>query len=44
VPIKRSVQRDSVVCLECGYRSKMLRRHLHGRHGLEAADYRARWT
>jgi predicted transcriptional regulator len=44
VPIKRSVQRDSVVCLECGYRSKMLRRHLRGRHGLEAVDYRARWN
>jgi predicted transcriptional regulator len=43
VPIKRSVQRDFVVCLECGYRSKMLRRHLRGQHGLEAADYRARW-
>ena len=44
VPIKRSVQRDSVVCLECGYRSKMLRRHLRGQHGLDAADYRARWN
>ena len=44
VPIKRSVQRDYVVCLECGFRSKMLRRHLRGQHGLEAAEYRARWT
>jgi predicted transcriptional regulator len=44
VPIKRSVQRDYVVCLECGYRSKMLGRHLRGRHGLEAADYRSRWN
>jgi predicted transcriptional regulator len=43
VPIKRSVHRDYVVCLECGYRSKMLRRHLGSQHGLEAADYRARW-
>jgi predicted transcriptional regulator len=43
VPIKRSVQRNYVVCLECGLRSKMLRRHLHSQHGLEAANYRARW-
>jgi predicted transcriptional regulator len=43
VPVKRSVQPDFVVCLECGFRSKMLRRHLRGRHGLEAANYRARW-
>jgi predicted transcriptional regulator len=44
VPIKRSVQRNYVVCLECGLRSKMLRRHLHSQHGLEAANYRARWN
>ena len=43
VPIKRSVQRDQVICLECGLRSQMLRRHLRVKHGLEAADYRARW-
>jgi predicted transcriptional regulator len=43
VPIKRSVQRDHVVCLECGFRSQMLRRHLRLKHGLEAAAYRARW-
>ncbi len=43
VSIKRSVQRDHVVCLECRFRSQMLRRHLRLRHGLEAAAYRARW-
>ena len=43
VPIKRSVQRDHVVCLECGFRSQMLRRHLRLKHGLETAAYRARW-
>src|SRR6266852_7391796 len=43
VPIKRSVQRDHVVCIECRFRSQMLRRHLRLRHGLEAAAYRARW-
>ena len=42
-PIRRSVARDYVVCLECGFRAQMLRRHLKGAHGLEIADYRARW-
>ena len=43
VPIRRSVQPDYVVCLECGFRSKTLRRHLRMRHDLEPAEYRARW-
>jgi predicted transcriptional regulator len=43
VSIRRSVQPDYVVCLECGFRSKTLRRHLRMRHGLEAAEYRVRW-
>ena len=43
VPIRRSVQQDHVVCLECGFRGKTLRRHLRVRHGLDVAAYRARW-
>src|ERR1700730_3658309 len=43
VPIRRSVQQDYVVCLECRYRAQMLRRHLRIAHGLEVADYRTRW-
>jgi predicted transcriptional regulator len=43
VPIRRSIQEDYVVCLECGYRARMLRRHLRVAHGLQIADYRARW-
>src|SRR6266849_1465194 len=43
VPIRRSVQRDPVVCLECGFLSQMLRRHLRVAHGLEPAAYRIRW-
>ena len=41
VPIRGSVHQDYVVCLECGYRAQMLRRHLRVAHGLEVADYRA---
>ena len=43
VPIRRSVQRNYVVCLECGFRGKILRRHLRVQHGLEVAAYRTRW-
>jgi predicted transcriptional regulator len=43
VPIRRSVQQDYIVCLECGFRAQMLRQHLRVAHGLEVADYRARW-
>jgi predicted transcriptional regulator len=44
VPIRRSVQRDAVVCLECGWKGKMLRRHLSTRHGLTAGEYLRRWN
>ena len=43
VPIRRSVQHDYVVCLECGFRGRALRRHLRLTHNLEATEYRARW-
>src|SRR5262249_54667161 len=43
VPIRRSVQRDRVVCLECGFRGKTLRRHLSMRHGLQVSEYLRRW-
>jgi predicted transcriptional regulator len=43
VPIRRSVQPDYVVCLECGFRAVVLRRHLRIAHGLEPAAYRVRW-
>jgi predicted transcriptional regulator len=44
VPIRRSVQRDAVVCLECGWKGKMLRRHLSTRHALSADAYLRRWN
>jgi len=44
VAINRSYARDFVVCLECGWRGKMLRRHLTAAHGLSPLDYRARWN
>jgi predicted transcriptional regulator len=44
VPIRRSVHRDYVICLECGWRGQMLRRHLTTGHGLTVDQYRARWN
>jgi predicted transcriptional regulator len=43
VPIRRSVQSDYVVCIECGFRGQILRRHLRLAHGLDPAAYRVRW-
>jgi predicted transcriptional regulator len=43
VPIRRSVTRNHVVCLECGWRGQALRRHIHVQHGLSREEYRARW-
>jgi predicted transcriptional regulator len=43
VPIRRSVHRDYVVCLECGWRGQMLRRHLATGHRLTVEQFRAQW-
>src|SRR5215472_16841500 len=43
VSVRRSVHHDYVVCLDCGYRGKTLRRHITTRHGLSRDDYRKRW-
>jgi len=44
VPIKRSVTPDAILCLECGKRHKMLKRHLRAEHDLTPAQYRAKWN
>jgi predicted transcriptional regulator len=44
VPIRRSVHRDYVICLECGWRGVMLRRHVTTGHDLSVDQYRARWN
>jgi predicted transcriptional regulator len=40
---RRSLTRDVVVCLECGFRGRTLRRHIGAAHGLDPAAYRERW-
>ena len=43
VSIRASVRPDYVVCLDCGKKMKMLKRHLTTDHGLTADEYRQRW-
>jgi predicted transcriptional regulator len=43
VPIKKSVGRDYVICLEDGKKLKMLKRHLATRYQMTPAEYRQRW-
>jgi predicted transcriptional regulator len=44
VSIRRSVHRDHVICLDCGWKGQMLRRHVTTAHGLTVEGYRARWN
>ncbi|MBV1691404.1 MucR family transcriptional regulator [Novosphingobium sp. G106] len=43
VPIRSSLKADAIVCLACGARMKMLKRHLRVDHDQSPADYRTRW-
>lgn len=43
VSIRSSVKKDHIVCLECGKKMKMLKRHLSTDHGMTTEEYRARW-
>jgi predicted transcriptional regulator len=44
VAVSRSVFPDHVVCVECGKKMKMLKRHLMTDHKLTPDQYRARWV
>jgi predicted transcriptional regulator len=43
VPIKKSVQREYIVCLEDGMHARTLKRHLNSAHGMSPAQYREKW-
>jgi len=43
VSVRQSVHPDYVVCLDCGYRGRTLRRHISSRHGLSREEYLRRW-
>lgn len=44
VSIRSSVKKDHLVCLDCGKKMKMLRRHLSSEHDMSPAEYRERWN
>lgn len=44
VSVRASVKPDAVTCLECGFKAKMLKRHLMTDHGLTPQEYRTRWN
>lgn len=44
VSIKKSITPGAMICLECGGRKQMLKRHLHTAHGLSVDDYKAKWS
>jgi predicted transcriptional regulator len=43
VPIRTSVKKDYIVCLEDGKKLKMLKRHLMTHYGMTPDDYRTKW-
>ena len=43
VSVRRSVRPDHIICIECGYKGQMLKKHLQSRHGLSITQYKLRW-
>jgi predicted transcriptional regulator len=43
VPIKRSIFKEHIVCLEDGLKFKSLKRHLRSKYGMSPEDYRQKW-
>ncbi len=43
VSVRASVKRDHIICLDCGKKMKMLKRHLMTEHEMTPDDYRVRW-
>ena len=43
VSVRASIKKDAIVCLDCGKKMKMLKRHLSTDHGVTPQDYRERW-
>ncbi len=43
VSIRASVKKDHIICLDCGKKMKMLKRHLSTEHGMSPEEYKARW-
>mgnify|MGYP000102733795 CR=1 FL=1 len=44
VSIRASQKKDHLVCLDCGKKMKMLKRHLMTEHGMTIDEYKSRWS
>jgi predicted transcriptional regulator len=44
VSIRQSIRPDYLVCLDCGQKAKMLKRHLSAAHGMTPEEYRLKWS
>ncbi|GEO84327.1 MULTISPECIES: MucR family transcriptional regulator [Alphaproteobacteria] len=43
VAVRKSIQDDQIICLECGGAFKSLKRHLMTHHNLGPEEYRDKW-
>ncbi|HCL66342.1 MAG TPA: transcriptional regulator [Rhizobium sp.] len=43
IAVRKSVQDDQIICLECGGSFKSLKRHLMTHHSLSPEEYRDKW-
>ncbi len=43
VPIKSSIKRDYIICLEDGKKLRMLKRYLKTQYGMTPEQYRTKW-
>ena len=44
VSIRASVKPEVITCLDCGFKGKMLKRHLGTEHGMTPQQYKERWS
>jgi len=44
VPVKKSIEKDYIICLEDGKKLKMLKRHLKTAYNMTPEEYREKWS
>jgi len=44
VPVKKSIHRDYIVCLEDGLKFKSMKRHLRTKYNMTTEAYRMKWS
>lgn len=43
IPVRKSIYKDYLICLEDGLKFKSLKRHLRSKYGISPEEYRVRW-